>query len=369
MRKDQTIFRLGISGGPNAGKTLLIGYLYNIFTNLGYKVLIIPEAATFWMQAGIPQGSVFFQEIIFKYMLLLEDSAVEFAKTSNESVIILCDRTILDGMAYFDKNDYEKILSNYGLSVKKATKRYDGVLYLETAAKGAAGFFGKKTNDDRYEDVKGAIETCKKTLKALSYMPKSKFRKVRNDGGTFISKLFSAYQSACDLMNLPIPTSNSKKFLLNDFFIESLDGIDYTKVIVTCDFLPFKEGAMKPGRLRTKEHGEDIRYFFTQERRVDENEFFQIEKDIPRSKYLDMLLQKDHSTKTVKKTRISFESNGNLFEIDYFDQPFKYNGKEHNATLRVVSTKKNGTIKIPAFLKTGIVLSPEEVSDYKISKQ
>ena len=46
------IYRVALTGGPCAGKTTALATLTDKLGTLGYKVLIVPEAATLMMKGG-----------------------------------------------------------------------------------------------------------------------------------------------------------------------------------------------------------------------------------------------------------------------------------------------------------------------------
>jgi len=46
------IYRVCLTGGPCAGKTTAMATLSNILTQRGYRVLVVPEAATMMMKGG-----------------------------------------------------------------------------------------------------------------------------------------------------------------------------------------------------------------------------------------------------------------------------------------------------------------------------
>jgi nucleoside-triphosphatase THEP1 len=109
------IVRILLTGGPCAGKTTAIADITQDLTQLGCKVLVVPEAATIMMKGGAfivstgfteSQG-LMFQKILMKLQVALEDSFIEIGKLagagSNGDVVILIDRGLMDGQAYVSK--------------------------------------------------------------------------------------------------------------------------------------------------------------------------------------------------------------------------------------------------------------------------
>ena len=52
MEDKVNVTRVLLTGGPCAGKTTAIAAIAQDLTQLGYKVLVVPEAATLIMQGG-----------------------------------------------------------------------------------------------------------------------------------------------------------------------------------------------------------------------------------------------------------------------------------------------------------------------------
>lgn len=79
---------------------------------MGFKVLLVPEAATLLMKGGAMietrkltfADAVRFQINVMKMQMSLEDIFIEIALTQDKSTIILCDRGVMDGKAYTDEN-------------------------------------------------------------------------------------------------------------------------------------------------------------------------------------------------------------------------------------------------------------------------
>ena len=74
--------------------------------------------------------------------MTLEDSMVNYAKSTRQNSIVLCDRGVMDGSAYMDEAGFNKLLAEVGLDIISARdSRYDAVFHLVTAADGAESFY------------------------------------------------------------------------------------------------------------------------------------------------------------------------------------------------------------------------------------
>ena len=163
------IHKFVITGGPCGGKTTALEILKQHFTSLGFKVFIIPEAATEIVSLGLSFGEIStnnFQDFVIKRMLHSEDCVENIAKNFSENVIIFCDRGLLDNKAYMPYEDFIKVLANNGLTEKEAIDRYNAVFHLVTAANGAENYYTLSNNTVRFESLEEAKELDKKTLNA-----------------------------------------------------------------------------------------------------------------------------------------------------------------------------------------------------------
>ena len=77
--------RILLTGGPCAGKSTAIAAISQDLTQLGYKVLVVPEAATIIMKGGAmivsssftEQQGLMFQKGLMKLQTALEDSFID----------------------------------------------------------------------------------------------------------------------------------------------------------------------------------------------------------------------------------------------------------------------------------------------------
>jgi len=131
LKKTKTVV---LTGGPCAGKTTLTEVLSKVFQN---EVVVIPEAASMLFRAGFPRWEESecqkaTQRAIYHVQIELEHS---YRARYPDRTLIL-DRGTIDGAAYWPtgSKDYFK---NVGTTLQKLLKRYDAVIYLESAPKSA----------------------------------------------------------------------------------------------------------------------------------------------------------------------------------------------------------------------------------------
>jgi predicted ATPase len=130
-RTEKRAFRVVITGGPCAGKTEVWRFLGEAFP----QSVLVPEAATELILAGRTEWSLGlenFQRAVFERQQVLEEEAL------NKGLLLLCDRGLLDGVAYlpgllsvFDVSG-EAILSRYELVIQLAVIRDPGTYALHS---------------------------------------------------------------------------------------------------------------------------------------------------------------------------------------------------------------------------------------------
>ena len=143
------ILKIAFTGGPSAGKSTMFNKTKEYLRKQGYKVLEIPETATELtemdikpesfkkkeLKGQIPRDAKIFQDIVYEFQRTKEKSAYKsLAYNEHYDVcIILCDRGILDNIAYLDqKEDFEEILKRYGDSEIQLLDSYDLIIKLTT---------------------------------------------------------------------------------------------------------------------------------------------------------------------------------------------------------------------------------------------
>jgi predicted ATPase len=142
--------RIVLTGGPGGGKTTAAD-LYR--REIGQRVVIVPEAATMLFAGGFPRFSEAHalrsaQCAIYHVQRNLED--VQAALYPDR--ILLCDRGTIDGAAYWPDGGF---FESVGSTHSDELKRYDAVLFFETAAVGGISIEGG--NPTRIESTDEAL--------------------------------------------------------------------------------------------------------------------------------------------------------------------------------------------------------------------
>ncbi len=135
--KDKQIIRVVLTGGPLAGKSSTLAYLKK---NFGRQIEIMPEIPTNFKKSILKHDafySDFFKKDLNKFFYAvqeqLEDLHFKMAQ-KNKCRLVVFDRGLLDGAAYFPGKLKDFLLTNK-TAQRDIYKRYDAVIWLETLLK------------------------------------------------------------------------------------------------------------------------------------------------------------------------------------------------------------------------------------------
>jgi thymidylate kinase len=157
------VYKVVLTGGPCAGKTTALARFRTFFENLGWKVYCAPEAATILFCGGIEVTKLnkkqirSFQENVLKTIMQIEQTYFDLANDENRNCLIVCDRGTMDPSAFCSNEEWQEILKSNGWNTHMLRdQRYDQVVHLQTAAKGAEAFYQLINNKTRTEGIEQA---------------------------------------------------------------------------------------------------------------------------------------------------------------------------------------------------------------------
>jgi predicted ATPase len=278
------ITRICLTGGPCAGKTTALATLSIHLKQIGYRVLLVPEAATLLMNGGALiqtptmgiASQVKFQISLMKLQMNLEDIFVDIAQSSDIPTIILCDRGVMDGSAYTDSNVWQAILDETGWStIQLRDRRYEAVVHMVSAADGAEKFYTLENNGARYESVQEAVELDKRLINAWVGHPH--FSIIQNNSKSFQDKIDQCLSTVLNFIGLPTPSAYVKKFLLivdkstHDFKVPNKIKKEFFQVDET--FLQVKNLGFEEGEATNivRKIGKNDSFIYSQEIRYVQN--------------------------------------------------------------------------------------------------
>jgi len=168
MSPGEKRLRIVLTGGPGGGKTTAADLFRR---EIGDQVVVVPEAATLLFSGGFPRevqedAARASQRAIYHVQRNLEDvQRAMFPKR-----ILLCDRGTVDGAAYWPEGDGDFFAQVGGTTLESELKRYDAVIFFETAAKGGLQIEGG--NPVRTEDLEEAVALDHRLRKLWRHHPR-----------------------------------------------------------------------------------------------------------------------------------------------------------------------------------------------------
>ena len=170
------VIKIVLTGGPCAGKTTALKYIEKEIINNGMKVITADEEATKLILSGnTPQnmGRYEFHELLFKNQLDTETKLIKYAEEmSEEKVVLLFDRGLLDNKAFVTQEEFDKYSSLYGCNEDIIRNSYDAVFHLVTSANGKEESYTLENN--QYE-LATSFDLSSRNITAI---PKNAFYKI-----------------------------------------------------------------------------------------------------------------------------------------------------------------------------------------------
>ena len=332
--------KIVLTGGPCAGKTTALTELEKEFTEKGYQVLMVPEAATILINNGIrPFGpyklkTVDFQRQVIKLQLTLEDLALETAKKTNCPSIILCDRGILDDKAYVTKEEWQQLLKEFDTTDLNIMNRYDSIIHLRTAALGKEEFYTLDNNSARTETVDEARQKDKDTL--ASWLGHEKLKIIGNES-TFEDKIKAVVKEVYHTLSKPYPIQIQRKFIIDDIALDDLEDNKLVKLDI--EQYVINSGTIEYTFRKTTKDNETTYTLLTKIDTDIDNERVRTSRKITEEEYYQNLSEEE---KPIRKTRYCFEYQNNYFRLDIFEQGL--------ILLEIEPTTKEEKIALPSFL-------------------
>lgn len=335
--------KIVLTGGPCAGKTTALVKIMEHFSSIGYKVFIIPELPTLFLQAGmdyLTDNKDLFHEgekATLEMQIALEDKFLQMAKSVKQPVLIVCDRGTMDISAYMNPVLWNQIISDAKMNNEMLRSRYDAVLHLVSAADGAEQFYTTATNNKRTEGIELARILDKKVIQAWSEHP---HLRVINNHEDFETKLERVLQEISDVLEIPRQAVEERKYIirLKDNIPEAIVS-EITQTYLTSE--PYSEV-----RLRRRILNGLTVNVHTTKKILSNNEQVETERQIDNNLYESLLRQADPYRQPIHKMRETFIWKGQFFELDTFIDPYK--------GLQILETKgilKHEDIIFPPFIE------------------
>ncbi|XP_050409528.1 TRPL translocation defect protein 14 [Patella vulgata] len=345
-----------ITTGPCGGKTTGQARLSSFFENLGWKVFRSPEAAMIYLSGGVKFSDLDkeqiykLQENIIKTMLGIENTYHDMAKTLNRNILLICDRGVMDGVAYIEREDWDRMKAeNKWNDIEMRDNRYNQIIHMVSASKGAEAFYTITGHKTRGEDMEMARELDTKT--ANSWVGHPYFDVIDNSTG-FETKLTRMIAAVCDRLGVDAgdrlqANSKKRKFLVSQI----LNGVRFPflqEFQVVHDYLVTPSRKMQ-ARLRRRGQNDHWTYTHTIRRPEINKQSVELRQPISSKEYEILQAQRDGRHDTIYKTRQCFLWQNQYFQMDIYRDPCPSRCK--GLILLETYTAKDKEISLPDFLK------------------
>jgi CYTH domain-containing protein/predicted ATPase len=307
---------IAVTGGPCSGKTTLLAAIESRLAAFGMHTIVVPEAATEVIRAGISPklvGNREFQRGLLPYLLKREDTYRAFARKILRPVI-LCDRGALDCEAYLPSEAvFERLLEEMGYDRGTLLQRYTMVIHLVTAADGAEEYYTLANNAARTETPAEARVLDTRTKQAWIGHPKMSI--IGNDTD-FETKKSRAIDALGRVLDMPLARQRQRKYQVHAFTEALLPG-HARSAHLSQTYLIAEAGFERRVRLRHV-FGKTSCTYTEKHKGAKAAERIVRERLIAESEYRALLAQADLRFRPIEKTRYYFEWRNRHFELDVF---------------------------------------------------
>ena len=357
------IVNIVLTGGPCAGKTTALSRIIQHFSYRGYAVYAQPEAATLFNKAGVnfltSDRQLFFEseKQLLSFQLHTEECFRKMAEKSGLPAIVVYDRGVMDIAAYMERDMWVALLDEMGLNeVEVRDKRYDAVLHLCTAAKGAEEYYTCENNSSRTEGIEQARVLDDKVITAWTGHP---HLRVIPNSGSFEDKLKTVIAGISAVLGIPKPIEAERKFL-----------VDVEGEIPNSRVMEIYQTYLKinsDGESRIRKRGENGHYIYSlnTKRHLSGTQRIETERILSPSEYLALRNTADPEKQVIHKLRRCFVWDNRYYELDTFASP-----KLPHCLLEIEDVAMDDCISFPPFLK--VIEEVTENEDYynsNIAKQ
>lgn len=183
-------FILCATGGPGAGKTDCLKLLAETIRREGRSAFVVPEVATLLINGGAkpwemsPQEHLHFQVAHVTAQDSLEKAAIRMMAHARHSArpVILCDRGLMDGAAYYGLTGWDEVLREIGTNTQEVMAgRYHAIVHLESSACLSESAYPGAINPARWQDAAGARASDRRLHEVWSSHPRHHVIRARDE--------------------------------------------------------------------------------------------------------------------------------------------------------------------------------------------
>ncbi|XP_076039530.1 TRPL translocation defect 14 isoform X2 [Oratosquilla oratoria] len=315
--------------GPCGGKTTGQARLCTFFENLGWKVYRVPETATILLSGGIKfadltqEEAVQFQENLLKSMMQIESTYFRLAETSSKNCLVICDRGTMDASAFIHPSQWEAIMKRNGWNpVDLRDTRYNHIIHMVSAARGAEAFYSTEDHACRSENLDLARTLDQKAAQAWIGHP---YFDVIDNSTDFDTKIRRMISSVCQKMGIDTGdrlknNARKVKFLVrgtlpNDSVFPTFMDFDVEHIYLRTNSRKMQARLRKRGQ-----HGYNS-YTYTIRKPEQLGQIVEVKTAISQRDWNNMAAQGDEHHFAIYKKRRCFIHNNQYFQLDVYKKP------------------------------------------------
>lgn len=364
-RNHRKIFKLVLTGGPCGGKTTGQARLSTFFENLGWKVFRVPETASVLLAGGVnfaelsDEAAIKFQENLLKTMLQIENTFFALAEESDRNCLVICDRGSMDASAFITRDQWEQILARNGYDeVELRDNRYQQVVHMVSAAKGAEQFYTIENHATRSEGLEAARFRDTRAAEAWVGHPYVDIIDNSSDFENKINQLIKrvAWNIGIDVGDRLRSDAKKIKMVVNGPLPSDAEFPSFRDFVVCHHYLQ-TASRMLQSRLRKRGRKGKWSYIHTIRKQVS-GQVIEVKTPLTHRDYLNLISQEDPNHIPVHKTRRCFLYQNQYFQLDIYKEPCHQRCKglmllETYTTLSLEDLKE----RLPPFLNLGPVVT------------
>jgi len=330
LKQAPIIWKLVLTGGPCAGKTTGQTRLSTFFENLGWQVFRVPETANVLLSGGIKLDGLSSDEVkdfeinLLKTNIQIEKTYFDLAKRTKKNCLVICDRGIMDISAYISREQWEEILSECDLDeTDLRDNRYNQVIHMISAAKGAEKFYTLENHTSRSEDLDTARMLDTKAAEAWVGHPN--VDSVGNTGSNFQHKINALISKVTWSIGLDIGDRLMKNARKVKFVVDGPLPPDNSFPERFRDFEVLHHYLQTPNKSmqsRLRKRGRKGKWTYVHTiRRVIDGQLIEVKKTLSHRDYLTLLTQEDPNHYEAYKIRRCFLWKNQYYQLDIYKDP------------------------------------------------
>lgn len=341
----EKIIKIVLTGGPCGGKSTAIEEINEYFTPKGYTVISVPETATELISNGIApwncKNGYEFQTILMTLQLKKEELALRAAKGMNaDKILMIFDRGMLDNKGYVTGEEFDQLMKDFNTNEVYERDKYDAVIQLVSAAKGAEDAYTTKNNPARKDLINEARELDDKMIYAWNGHPHFRVVDNRTD---FKEKINRVIKEIALFIGEPEPYEIERKFLIDYPDINMLESMpNCTKVEISQTYLKSYDDSER--RVRARGMNGFYIYYLTEKRNITPEKRIEFERKIDEREYFRLLMEADTSRRTIIKERYCITYNNKNYEIDV------YPDWNNQAIMEIELASEDEEVVVPDFI-------------------